>query len=67
MAVEIWNERTRNAVDEFETEEEALAFVHAMINRHGERSLAAWAMDVADDTPMVRGSELIARALAVPV
>lgn len=67
MAAELWNERTHNAIDEFETEEKALAFVRAMIMRHGKRSVAAWALDVDDDAPMVRGQELVDRAMGARV
>ncbi len=67
MAVELWNDRTRNAIAEFDSEAEALAFVHETIKRYGTESVAGWAMDRAEDQPMLRGAELVKRALAVPV
>ena len=66
MAVELWNDKTGNAIDDFDTEGEALAFVRETISLRGERAIATWALDVSDDAPMIRGSELVRRALAIP-
>lgn len=66
MAVELWEERYGNAIEEFPTVDAALRFVRQMIKRHGEQSVATWAMDLCDDAPVVRGRELVERAMKQP-
>jgi hypothetical protein len=66
MAVELWEERYGNAIEEFPTVDAALSFVQAMILQHGEESVATWALDISDDTPPVRGRELVERAKKLP-
>jgi hypothetical protein len=65
MAAELWNDKTRNAIGEFATEVQALAFVRETINAYGRQAVATWAMDVAEDGPMIRGEELVNRAMHV--
>jgi len=66
MAVELWNDKTRNAIAEFSNEGEAAAFVRETIALYGEPAVATWALDAADDQPMIRGKALLALAAAVP-
>jgi hypothetical protein len=66
MAIELWNDKTGNAIDDFDTEDEALAFVRETISLRGKRAVATWALDVSGDAPMIRGKELVRRALAIP-
>lgn len=65
--VMLWEEQYGNAVEEFETEDEALAFVHRTIELRGERAVSSWAMDLGESGAWVRGLELVGRALRVPV
>lgn len=59
MAVELWNSRTRNAIAEFEGEGKAFAYIREMIERHGKRSVAGWALEINEDSPMIHGEELL--------
>lgn len=65
MAVEIWDEKTRNAIDEFPTVELALAFIRETIALGSERDVLDWAMDAPDAGKMVHGLELINLAKGV--
>lgn len=65
MTVELWNEKTRNAIDDFDTESEALVFVREAIALRGEKAVATWALDIDDGAHMIRGQELVRRALAI--
>lgn len=64
MAVELWNDKTGNAIDDFDNEDEALAFVLDNITLRDEQAVSAWALDVSDDAPLIRGEDLVHRALA---
>jgi hypothetical protein len=62
VSVELWDDKYGNAIEEFENEDDALAFVRKMIEQRGEKAIADWALDPMDDRPMVRGRELLRRA-----
>jgi hypothetical protein len=66
MAVELWNDKTGNAIDDLDSEGQALTFVRETISLRDKRAVATWALDVSDDAPMIRGKELVRRALAIP-
>jgi len=67
VAIELWDERTANLIDDFASEAEALQELRAIILRDGEQAIRAWALDRYDGKPMIRGSELVALALrAIP-
>ncbi|HLZ73342.1 MAG TPA: hypothetical protein VKV26_25840 [Dehalococcoidia bacterium] len=67
MAYIVMDLEDANVVDECATEREALEFVHATIDKYGERAVAHWAIGPADRSrPPIRGDELIDRARAVP-
>ena len=68
MTYELWNMRTGNAIGDFATEAEALAFVRAAIERHG-RSYADKLFLGREDSrgrskPIAQGQALAGRALA---
>jgi hypothetical protein len=63
MAIEIWDIQTRNAIDDFDTEEDALAFVRETIALRGVKAVAHWALNVEDGSRTIRGSELVRRAV----
>lgn len=62
MPIELWDDRSGNAIEDFDTEEEALAFVRTMLERGGESAVAEWALDFLDDRPLIRGCDLARRA-----
>jgi hypothetical protein len=66
MAVELWDEKHGNAVDDFDTEDEALSFVRKTIAERGGCSVQTWALDFSDDRPLVRGTELLRRVQSLP-
>ncbi len=51
MAVELWDEKYGNAVDDFDTEIEALTFMRKTITERGEGAVETWALDMSDDRP----------------
>ncbi len=66
MTVELWDEKYGNAVDDFDTENEALVFVRQTIAERGEQAVETWALDLTDDRPLVRGTELLRRVQSLP-
>jgi hypothetical protein len=67
MAVELWDDETRNLVDDFEDEVEALTLVRRVVVEHGREAIATWALDRLDpNQPMIRGEEMFRLAMAVP-
>jgi hypothetical protein len=70
MGFELWDTRSRNLVDWFTSEEEALAFVRETWERVEERQLVDdWLLDAVDstgDTNLVaQGQDLVRRAFAL--
>ena len=68
MTYELWNTKTRNAIGDYRTEAEALAFVREVISRHG-RSYADMLFLGCEDPqgrsrPIAQGQALVERALA---
>ncbi len=59
MAVELWNDKTRNLIADFDSEADALTYLRQMIDLHGEQSVARWALEIDDDSPMIRGEQLL--------
>ncbi len=59
MAIELWNYQTRNAIAEFETQGQALAYIREMIELYGKQSVAGWALETDRDQPMIHGEELL--------
>lgn len=60
--------RSGNLLADFETEDDALAAVHAQIEAYGEEAVMAWAVGTTEtDDPPLEGAELIRRARLVPV
>jgi hypothetical protein len=46
MYYELWDLRTRNLVNEFDTEVEALSYVREVLEKHGEEPAAGYALGV---------------------
>lgn len=71
MAFEIWETETRNIVDDFATEEAALAAVKDAIVRHGASYIASWFLAFEDERGESREiaavDALVERALEMPV
>lgn len=65
MVVELWDDTYGNAIDEFDSEDEAYAFVRQTIEQLGKQAVANWALDRMDDRPLIRGTALVRRALTV--
>ena len=69
MSYELWDTQTRNLVETFETEEEALAAVRALVMVNAEVYPAALALALEDDngetTLIAQGQQLGARARLV--
>ncbi len=64
---ELWDLETRNLVDAFATEDEALAAVRDAYERHGEDYVLPWALARATQRSMQslgEGKELIRRAFS---
>jgi len=40
VSVELWDDKYGNAIEEFENEDDALAFVRKMIEQRGEKAIA---------------------------
>jgi hypothetical protein len=65
VAVELWDDQTRNLIDDFEDEAEALALIRRVIVERGRDAVAAWALDRLDSNEsMIRGEELVRLAMA---
>lgn len=70
MGFELWDTRSHNLVDWFESEDEALAFVRATLERDEDRTLVDdWLLDALDSagraTLVARGPDLARRAYAL--
>jgi ribulose bisphosphate carboxylase small subunit len=66
-AYELWDLETRNLVDAFGSEADALAAVRDALAQHGSSYVASWALARATRrrvVPIAEGSALIARATA---
>jgi hypothetical protein len=68
MTYELWNVRTGNALGDFATEEEALAAVRRLVERHGRAYVDKLFLGREDSrgrsTPIAQGQALAERALA---
>jgi hypothetical protein len=63
MGYDIYDLQTRNLLDSFRTEQEALEAVQLAIKEDGPDSVQSWALGPSDrSAKAVSGSELIARA-----
>lgn len=65
LAIEIWDETTRNAVGVFPTPEKALDFVRETIECGGENDVHDWMMDWPESGCVLRGQEIVDRAKGV--
>ena len=70
MGFELWDTRSHNLVEWFESEDEALAFVRALLERDEDRALVEdWLLDALDSTGratlVARGPDLVRRACAL--
>lgn len=69
MSYELWDTETRNLVETFETEDEALAAVRDLVAVNADVYPAALALALEDDagetTVIARGQQLAARARLV--
>ncbi len=67
MAVALWDDPSRNLIDDFDEESEALEYIRETIALHGPEAVATWALDRLDmSQPMIRGDELLKLAMAIP-
>jgi hypothetical protein len=67
VSYELWDMKSRNAVGEFATENEALAAVREALQRHGHEyvdDLFLGRVSRGRSTPVAQGQNLAARALA---
>jgi hypothetical protein len=66
MIYEIWDVESASLVTAVDTDAEALEFVRAMAEEHGEAAIADWGLllvvEGGDNIALGRGSELLARA-----
>jgi hypothetical protein len=66
MAYELWDRESANVVGEYDTEDEALAFIHRMVQAHGPDVVLPWALvyeDEAEETHSIaNGPDLLHRA-----
>jgi hypothetical protein len=49
VSYEVWNRESANLVGDFDSESDALAFVHEMVEQHGPDVVLAWALAFEDD------------------
>ena len=66
---ELWDGASRNLIGAYESEADALAFVHAYVTEHGPAYPSSWVLlwddDAADEAGQVaEGAMLVARAEA---
>jgi len=67
MAVELWDDETRNLIDDFDDEAEALRLIRQVVENHGREAISAWALDrLNPGYPMIRGEELFQLAWRCP-
>jgi hypothetical protein len=62
MAYELWNRENANIVGEFDTEDEALAFVRDMVDAHGADVVLPWALAYEETRSIAIGVELLSWA-----
>lgn len=66
MAHELWDHESANMVGDYDTEEQALAFVRRMVEAHGPDVVLPWALAYEDDAGETRsiaiGMDLLHRA-----
>lgn len=65
MAVELWNDKTANLIDDFENEQAALLAIREVIGRDGFDAIEAWALDRLDGKRMIAGKDLVELALSI--
>ena len=70
MYCELWDLRTWNLVDEFDTEAEALAYVREVLHTYGEEAASGYALGWQDleaksGAAIAHGVALVQRALQV--
>lgn len=66
MAVELRDDESRNLIDDFDDEGEALRLIRQVVAEHGREAISTWALDRLDPRdPMIRGEELFQLAMAV--
>ncbi len=67
MAVELWDDKDGNLIDDFNDEAEALACIRETVAEHGTDAVATWALDrFTAQRRMVRGAELLELAIDIP-
>jgi hypothetical protein len=69
ITFELWDLGTGNLRDEFDTIDEALASIGAIIREHGRDQVAGWALGVTDGQKgqrIAEGDALITLALGAP-